>query len=69
MARTTPFDNLTHGSLSALFKGDLARQWRLLMTMLNAAVNGLARLDGVVPLVRKLGARHLQYGVREEKLA
>lgn len=69
MARTTPFDNLTHGSLSALFKGDLAQQGRLLMTMLNSAVNGLARLDTVVPVVHKLGVRHLQYGVREEKLA
>ena len=56
-------------SLRPMFRGDLAHQGRMLMAMLNSAVNGLTQLDTVVPVVRQLGARHAKYGVRDEHYA
>jgi hemoglobin-like flavoprotein len=56
-------------SLRPLFKGDLAHQGRMLMAMINSAVNGLTQLDTMVPVVRQLGARHVKYGVRDEHYA
>lgn len=53
-------------SLRPMFKGDLVHQGRMLMAMLNSAVNGLTQLDTMVPVVRQLGARHVKYGVRDE---
>jgi len=50
-------------SLRPMFKGDIKRQGELLMTMLGAAVKGLNNLDSLVPAVKKLGARHVGYGV------
>ena len=52
-------------TLRPMFKGDLPHQGRMLMAMLTAAVNGLALLDTLVPVLRQLGARHVTYGVRE----
>jgi hemoglobin-like flavoprotein len=56
-------------SLRPMFKGDLAHQGRMLMAMLNSAVNGLTQLDTMVPVVRQLGARHVKYGVRDAHYA
>lgn len=56
-------------SLRPMFSGDLAHQGRMLMAMLNSAVNGLTQLDTMVPVVRQLGARHAKYGVRDEHYA
>ncbi|MGC1174227.1 globin family protein [Polaromonas sp.] len=53
-------------SLQTLFKGDLADQGRMLMSMLSTAVNGLTNLDAIVPVVRQLGMRHAKYGVQDE---
>jgi hemoglobin-like flavoprotein len=53
-------------SLRALFKGDMARQGQLLMTMIATAVDHLDHLDQIVPAVKDLGRRHVGYGVREE---
>jgi hemoglobin-like flavoprotein len=53
-------------SLRPLFKGDIKRQGALLMAMINTAVNGLDRLDDIVPAVQQLGRRHADYGVRRE---
>jgi len=53
-------------SLRPMFKGDLVDQGRMLMSMLNAAVNGLTNLESMIPVVRQLGARHVKYGVRDE---
>jgi hemoglobin-like flavoprotein len=50
-------------ALKALFRGDMVAQGRKLMQMIGAAVNGLDRLDGLVPVVRDLGRRHVHYGV------
>lgn len=53
-------------SLRPLFKTDLKEQGRKLMRMIGMAVNGLDRLDELVPAVRQLGTRHVGYGVRDE---
>lgn len=56
-------------SLRPMFKGDMVQQGRMLMAMLNSAVNGLTNLEALVPVVRQLGARHSRYGVRDEHYA
>jgi hemoglobin-like flavoprotein len=56
-------------SLRPLFRGDLRAQGRALMGMLRVAVNGLDRLDQIVPAVQALGRRHAGYGVRDEHYA
>jgi hemoglobin-like flavoprotein len=53
-------------SLRPMFTTDLTEQGRKLMRMIGMAVNGLDRLDELVPAVRQLGARHASYGVRDE---
>ncbi|HEU4655597.1 MAG TPA: globin domain-containing protein [Steroidobacteraceae bacterium] len=44
----------------------MPEQRRKLMTMIGTAVNGLKRLDTIVPGVRNLGMQHGAYGVRNE---
>ena len=51
--------------VKALFNGDMAEQGRKLMVMINTAVNGLDRLDTIVPAVQELGRRHVVYGVED----
>ena len=53
-------------SLRPLFRGDLREQGQKVMAMLSFTVNGLARLDELVPTVKALGRRHAAYGVRPE---
>jgi hemoglobin-like flavoprotein len=53
-------------ALRPLFKGDLVEQGRKLMQMIGVAVNGLDRLDQIVPAVQQLGVRHVAYGVKDE---
>ena len=53
-------------SLRPMFKGDMATQGRMLMSVLGTAVKGLTDLDALVPVLRSLGARHVGYGVRDE---
>ncbi len=55
--------------LRPLFKGDIKEQGQMLMSMLGVAVNGLNKLETLAPAVRKLGARHVSYGVRDEHYA
>lgn len=45
-----------------LFPNDMSEQKSKLMTMLGVAVNGLTRLDEILPAVQKLGERHAEYG-------
>jgi hemoglobin-like flavoprotein len=52
--------------LESLFSGDMAEQGRKLMTMINVAVNGLDRLEAIVPAVEQLGERHVGYGVKDK---
>lgn len=53
-------------SLKPLFRGDMSEQGRKLMTMIRVVVNGLDRLDQIVPAVQELGRRHARYGIRDE---
>jgi len=50
--------------LRSLFQGDMQEQGRKLMAMINTAINGLTRLDEIVPAVQGLGRRHVGYGVK-----
>ena len=51
--------------LQPLFKTDPAVQRRALMAMLGTAIMGLDHLDTLVPVVEKLGRRHVGYGVQD----
>lgn len=53
-------------SYRRLFKTDQKAQGRKLMQMISTAVNGLPKLDTIVPAVEDLGRRHLEYNVTEE---
>lgn len=52
-------------SVKTLFKGDMKAQGRKLMAMIGTAVNGLSKLDSIVPAVQELGRRHVKYGVKD----
>ena len=56
-------------SLRVMFKGEMGKQGQMLMSMIGAAVAGLRNLETLAPVVRKLGARHVGYGVRTEHYA
>lgn len=65
------YDELFHRdpSLRPMFKDDMTEQRQKLMAMLGTAVNGLRDWDRVQPVVAKLGARHVSYGVKPEHYA
>ena len=50
-------------SLRSLFPTEMAEQKKKLMTMITAAVAGLNNLEALVPVVQKLGRRHVAYRV------
>jgi len=52
-------------SLKPLFRGDMKQQGKKLMGMIGIAVNGLTRLESIVPAVQDLGKRHVGYGVED----
>ena len=52
-------------SLKPLFTGNMTEQGQKLMKMIGTAVNGLDRLDEIVPAVQSLGVRHVAYGVKD----
>jgi nitric oxide dioxygenase len=49
-----------------LFKNDMDEQGRKLMMTLGVVVNGLKRLDEIVPVAQKLAIRHVDFGVKAE---
>ena len=51
-------------ALQPMFKGDMTEQGRKLTRMIGVAVDGLDKLDEIVPAVQDLGVRHLEYGVK-----
>jgi len=51
--------------LKSMFSGDMGEQGKKLMRMIGTAVNGLDRLDEIVPAVQQLGVRHIEYGVKD----
>lgn len=53
-------------SLRALFLGDMREQGQKVMAMISYTVNGLTRLQVLLPAIRALGRRHATYGVRPE---
>ena len=53
-------------ALHPLFKGDMTRQGAMLMSMIATAVNGLHRIEPIVPAVESRGRRRTGYGVRDE---
>jgi len=46
-----------------LFKNDMTEQGRKLMTTLGVVVNGLTRLEAVLPAASALAKKHVSYGV------
>ena len=48
------------------FKGDMKEQGKKLMTMLSTAVNSIDRLEALVEPLKKLGKKHVGYGVKAE---
>ncbi len=53
-------------SLESLFKGDMKKQGRMLMQMIDFAVKGIDEPDTILPTIQDLGKRHVGYGVKEE---
>ena len=56
-------------SLKPLFKGDMQAQGKKLMQMIGVAVGKLNELDVLVPVLQRLGERHLDYGVEDSHYA
>lgn len=56
-------------TLRNLFHGDMATQGCKFMQMIASAVAALDRTDAIAGTFRQLGARHVQYGVRDEHYA
>jgi hemoglobin-like flavoprotein len=52
-------------NLRRLFKHDMKEQGRKLMQVLTYAVENLEHLDSIIPQVKALGARHVNYGVKD----
>jgi hemoglobin-like flavoprotein len=55
----------TDPSLRALFRSDMRQQGEKLMQVMDAAVNGLSRLERIVSAIQELGRRHADYGVKD----
>lgn len=56
-------------SVRRMFPQDMMEQKKKLMTMLATVVNGLTKLDALLPAVRALGKRHAGYDVHPEHFA
>ena len=56
-------------SLAPMFKGDMREQRRKLIGMISVAVNGLSRIETLVPVIEALGRRHVGYGVEDHHYA
>ncbi|WP_186398115.1 globin family protein [Stappia sp. P2PMeth1] len=59
----------THPELRDLFPRDITPQARKLVQMLALMVNGLNRLEALLPAVKELARRHVDYGVKDEHYA
>lgn len=56
-------------SLRRMFPSELRDQGRKLVAMISVAVNGLARLETLAPVIEALGRRHAGYGVKDQHYA
>ncbi len=52
-------------ALRPMFKSDIKAQGEKLTDMITVVVNGLTKLDAIVPAVQALGKRHVDYGVKD----
>jgi hemoglobin-like flavoprotein len=55
----------TDPSIRALFRSDMRQQGEKVMQVIDAAVNGLSRLERIVSAIQELGRRHADYGVKD----
>ena len=55
----------TDPSLRPLFRGDMREQREKVMQVIDAAVNGLSRLERITAAIQDLGRRHASYGVKD----
>ncbi len=53
-------------AVKPMFKTDIKQQGRKLMTTLGVVVNGLTKLDTIVPAAQSLAIKHVEYGVKPE---
>ena len=53
-------------SLRPMFATDLTEQSKKLLHVLAVATSGLTRPDTLVPIVQALGAKHVDYGVKDQ---
>ena len=53
-------------SVKAMFPADMTEQRKKLMATLAVTVNGLGRLESVLPAASALAKRHVNYGARPE---
>lgn len=53
-----------HPELRSLFTGDIERQGIMFMKVVSMAVNSLYDMDAMLPALRELGRRHMEYGVK-----
>ncbi len=51
-------------SLQPLFSGDMRQQGAKLMTAMAMVVNGLDKLERILPVIQDLGRRHVAYGAQ-----
>ena len=56
-------------SLRPMFGSDIKRQGEKLVTVLAFVVNGLSKPDTILEPVRRLGERHVHYGVQSNHYA
>lgn len=52
-------------SYRAMFKHDMTEQGRKLMKTINIAVTALDDVEPLIPVLKKMGADHVGYGVKE----
>jgi hemoglobin-like flavoprotein len=53
-------------SLRSMFKHDMKAQGKKLMATLAVVVKGLSKPDSIMPAVKELAVRHVEYGVEPE---
>ncbi|MBN4046573.1 hemin receptor [bacterium AH-315-P15] len=51
-------------ALESIFPADLTEQGKKLMAALATLVSGLAQPDTILPAIKELGARHIDYGAK-----
>jgi len=52
-------------SYKAMFKNDMSEQGKKLMQTINIAVTALDDVEPLIPVLKKMGADHAGYGVKE----